>query len=348
MSIKEIIISLKNWSIYILNYWLHIVIVGVIGASCGFYYAFQQPVNYSAKTTFIIEEGKSMGASLGNLSSIAGQFGLDLGNSTAGNVLAGENIIQYFKSPALSREVLLSEVGNGGKETIADFYCTVYNLKEKWRENNISEIRFFDYYKYSNKRLYDSLLQRIASNILDKNFLITKTEKKSGFFDVIVTTKNENLSKLYCERIVQLVIKRYINTKTQRQLNTINLLQKRADSIRLLLNNKVASNAQLQSNNSTMDINPLYKTKPSIDFETLSRDKTILGGLYASVIQNLEVAKFSLSQESPVIQIIDSPIFPLQKIKISKLKNSVLFFIYFSFIYIVILIFKRFFKKIGI
>lgn len=41
----------------------------------------------------------------------------------------------------------------------------------------------------------------------------------------------------------------------------------------------------------------------------------MLSSIFASVVQNLELAKFTLSQETPAIQIIDRPTFPLIKNK---------------------------------
>ncbi len=56
--------------------------------------------------------------------------------------------------------------------------------------------------------------------------------------------------------------------------------------------------------------------------------KKKLGGRYTAIhtelVKNLEVARISLRLEAPLIQIIDVPIFPLEKKKVSRLKGLLL------------------------
>jgi uncharacterized protein involved in exopolysaccharide biosynthesis len=42
--------------------------------------------------------------------------------------------------------------------------------------------------------------------------------------------------------------------------------------------------------------------------------------VYGEVVKNLELAKFTLSQETPVIQIVDRDEYPLKRTKASKLQ----------------------------
>ena len=45
--------------------------------------------------------------------------------------------------------------------------------------------------------------------------------------------------------------------------------------------------------------------------EAATRDKTVSNTLYAEVVKNLETLKLSLINQTPVIQILDAPKFPL-------------------------------------
>ncbi|MGC8025682.1 hypothetical protein ACP3WI_25235, partial [Salmonella enterica] len=60
-------------------------------------------------------------------------------------------------------------------------------------------------------------------------------------------------------------------------------------------------------------------------------DKTMLSTVYAEVVKNLELAKFTLSQETPVIQIVDNSLFPLIRNKVSKIFQATIFFYNFLF-----------------
>lgn len=343
ISLKEFIHKTVDWGRYLLAQRVKIALIGVITGVVGFMYAWRQPIIYKAKVTFVVEDGKGGGAGLGGLASLAGQFGVDVSSGVGGGLLSGENILLYFKSSSLAREVLLTPFDSSSSESVADVYATVYRLKKSWEKNEKIGKVIFPSIKSGNhfSRLQDSLLQRIIEDISRSHFTIGKTDKKAGFIDVTVSMENEALAKVYCERIVDLAVEKYISIKTQRQKATVDKLQARADSIANLLQQKTISGANLQTSTSTMDINPLYKTGTSVALETTVRDKSMLVSIFTSVTQNLEMAKFTLSQETPVIQIVDSPVLPLNKEKPSRLKSALIF----SFISVLIFIFILMGKK---
>lgn len=320
ITLKDFLNKIQELLKYIKIHWIKIVLLGIIGGGIGLGYAWLQPITYTAKLTFVVEDGKSSSSSLGGLASLAGQFGVDVGSSSGGGLLSGDNILLYFKSASLAREVLLSELDSASNLTIADAYADVYKLNTKWKENkNIGPVKF---QKLSmNKpytRLQDSLLQSIVKKIITNNFSVERTDKKAGFIQVTSTMENEMLAKVYCDRIVEKAVQKYISIKILRQKTTVEKLQARVDSIARLLNQKTISSAGLQTKATTMDINPLYKQNSVVANETTMRDKTMLATIFSSVTQNLEIAKFTLSQETPVIQIIDNPIYPLQINQTSK------------------------------
>lgn len=314
------------------KYWVILLFFGLLGGLLGYLYAASKPTFYTAKISFVLEEGKSTSSGLGGLASLAGQFGVDVGSSGGGNVLSGDNILIYFRSFSLAKDVLLTSLDSSNTKTLADFYIEVYNLKNDWNKlSNTGVINFNDNTNASlNDRLKDSLLQIIFGNITQTQFSIQRPDKKAGFLEVSTTMINENLSKLYCERIVKLAVENYVNSKTQRQKNTVDKLQKRVDSVSNLLFKKTVSGASLQNKTTTMDINPLFKTQNTIDYEITTRDKSMLSSIFMTASQNLEMAKFTLSQETPVIQIVDKPVMPLSKNKISKLRTSILWAILFQ------------------
>jgi uncharacterized protein involved in exopolysaccharide biosynthesis len=64
------------------------------------------------------------------------------------------------------------------------------------------------------------------------------------------------------------------------------------------------------------------------------------------VVKNLELAKFTLQQETPVIQVVDRSYLPLQKEKESKLKGLLLGGILAGFLTICFLLARRWWKSI--
>ena len=339
----------KDFITLIFQNWKKLFFLSFLGGIFGFFYAWMQPIYYKATLTFVVEDGKS-GSGLSNLASLAGQFGVDVGGSGSGSLIAGDNILYYFQSKSLAREVLLSRISNKGSLTIADKYCQVNGLKDRWSKiPKIGKISFYPVdlnLKYS--RIHDSLLNSIIDKVLQFQFSVHKIDKKAGFIEVNCTMEDEELAKLYCERLVQYAVKKYLEIKTKRQKTTVENLQKRVDSIASLLVSKTLSSANFQTINSTMDINPLYKTNTSVGLESNTRDKTLLATIFASVTQNLELAKFTLSQETPVIQIVDYPVAPLLKIKKSRLQFALVFSLIISFFVFVFIYLKHQKSKNGI
>ena len=345
ISLKELILKIGEWYRYLKTKWKIIVLAGFLGGVIGFCYAWMQPITYTAKTTFVVEEGKSSGG-LSGLASLAGQFGVDVGGGGGSSLMSGDNILMYFKSASLAREVLLSKYAENSNQSVADKYAEVYKLKEAWEKNKkVGKVSFpvlSSGVIYT--RLQDSILQGIISGIILNRFSILRPDKKTGFIEVSTTMVSEELAKIYCDRILDAAVNRYMAVKTKRQKATVDNLQARADSILALLNRKTLTTAAIQSSSAAMDINPLYKAGTTVAVETSTRDKTILATMFGEITKNLELAKFTLSQETPVIQIVDSADFPLKKNKTSRLKTAIGLAIGFGFLLVVLVVVRKLFK----
>ena len=297
-----------------LGFWRQILLVAFIGALLGVGYSLIRHTTYTAKLTFVVEESKASGGSIA--SALAGQVGLDLGGLAGGTtgVLAGDNVLELLKSRSLLKKTLLTAYQDSSVESIADKYAAVYHWKERWKSNeNIAREVNFPVGQKQFSRLEDSLLQTITTRILENELLISKPDKKLGFFDIQVSTRDEKLSQLICERLLKITTDFYVDTKTKRLTNNIARLQRRADSLGVLLDKKTFSAAE--ASQLLLDANPAYST-PTVDAEISSRNKYIQGTVYAEIIKNLEVSKTSLIQETPTIQVVDRPELPLKKNKL--------------------------------
>lgn len=325
-SVVSVILSLFEAFKIVYNNKFKIILICFISGILGFFLVYFQDITYTAKVTFLVEDTKS-GSGLSGLASLAGQFGVDVSSAGPGGVIANDNIINYLKSESLSREVLLSPIEKD--KSFATYYIEIQGLREKWSKNKKIGLVDFPTNKknVTYTRIQDSLINVIIVDyILKKQLLINKVDKKSGFIQILFTTKSEVFSKKFCDMLLDIAVKRYVNHKTARQQKTVDNLQFRLDSIVSVLNKKTNASAKLQTVSSTIDMNPLYKTSMSVITEATMREKTMLSTVYAEVIKNLELAKFTLNQETPVIQIIDEQRYPLKVNKNSKLIFSILFF----------------------
>ncbi len=148
-----------------------------MGGLLGYGYAYLQPLNYQAKMVFVVEDARNNTGNLGNISSLAGQFGVDLGANNNNNILSGDNILYYFRSASLAKEVLLSPSVTGANLSIMDDYVKIYGLKESW-SSKIEHIEQLHFSPMTAKQNYsvqqDSLIQIAVEKILAVNLVLSE------------------------------------------------------------------------------------------------------------------------------------------------------------------------------
>lgn len=335
ITLKELFLVIKG---VLLPRWISIVVIGLLGGALGVLYAYIQPLKYTARLTFVVEETKASG---GGLASLAGQFGFDLGGSGGGGVFSGDNILLFLESGNLVREVLLNKYDEDSTTTLADRYATVNKLKENWEKNPaIGKINFAKYNQFNLPRKEDSILQQLVKRIVNVDLVIARPDKKSSFIEVKVTSRDEGFSQFFAQRLVTVAAEKYIDSKVKTKTINVQKLQDRADSLSAVLNNKTYRAASSQQG--LVDVNPGVRTAP-IEAEISTREKSLAATLFAEVVKNLELSKTLLSQETPIIQIVDQSRFPLQKEKPSKSKSLVLFSFISVFIWVNLLFLRKFF-----
>ncbi|WP_343700854.1 Wzz/FepE/Etk N-terminal domain-containing protein [Chitinophaga sp.] len=341
ISPKELILKIIDWLKFLIRSWKYISFVAIIFGIAGLLYALQQKPQYSAELTFVLEDSKSN--PLNAYAGMASQFGIDLGGAGSSGLLAGDNIMEYLKSRLLVEKTLLSAIQvNNRQVTLADIFMEMYDYKSKWEKGPLSTVSFPQgQSRQSFSLLQDSILSAFHKNIVKKNLRIDKPDRKASFIAVVCTSPNETFSQKFTERLVKEATEFYMQTKTKRSKTNIEKLQQTVDSIENLLNKKTFSAAL------SMDLNRNpAKSVAMVGTELNARDKEILRILYAEVTKNLELAKMTMAQEMPLIQIVDTPILPLKKTKFGKLKGIVIGTFLGALLCVLILIVSRLYKKI--
>jgi len=342
VSLKEIIISLKGLIKTLLKYKLWILLSGIIGAVLGWVIISNSEPQYQAKLTFLVEDSKSSNP-LATYSGIASQFGIDLGGGSS-SVFEGNNILDFMKSRLMIERTLLSNLEPQDTFSLADLYVRTEKLHRKWAKVNPE---FSNIYFNSNQsrtefsRVQDSLLNILHQDILKKHLSVTRTYKTSNFIFVKFKSNNEVFAKKFAEHLVDQATSFYIETKLKRARATVEKIQATADSIEAQLNKVSYSLANTQD----LNLNAA-KNKASISSEGLARDKLMLQTMYGEVIKNLELSKLNMLQETPVIQIIDSPILPLENVNMGRMMGGGLGGIVGAFLCVMIILSHLAYKKI--
>jgi hypothetical protein len=125
---------------------------------------------------------------------------------------------------------------------------------------------------------------------------VEKKNKKSSIITLEVSSSDQVFSKIFEERLMKKTSDLYIDIKTGNLSRSIEKIQRKADSLQYTLN-------------STTDRRNYINL--SIPNEGITRDKNVTSALYGEVVKNLETMKLTLINQTPVIQILDAPKFPL-------------------------------------
>ena len=345
-SFKQLYAERKGDILYLWKKKWSIIAIGFIGGALGCWYALTSPVSYTAKLTFVVEDAKSSGGSLA--STLAGQFGFDLnGIGGASGILAGDNIEQLLKSNTIIRKALLTPYGNTENHTLADIYAIKNKLIQQWEIKYVKDGSKLSFPLKTTKpytRLQDSLLQDMVDRIVSKELGVAKPDKKTSFFEVTTSMRDEKLAQLLCKEVLNQGSDFYIQTKTKRLRTNVDRLQIRADSLTKLLNRKTYSASS--ATQILLDINPAYTTA-NVGSELKERDKMVLSTIYSEVVKNLEVNKALLMQETPTVQIVDEPNLPLIKNKLKWWKGVAYAVFFVTLFYITILLFIKPVKTVS-
>ena len=96
----------------------------------------------------------------------------------------------------------------------------------------------------------------------------------------------------------------------------------------------------------TPNLNPTRQVQRVVPMQRSQFNSEANKVVLAELLKNLEISRLSLLKEMPLIQVIDQPIYPLEKTKSSIVVMAVLGFIMLSFISALIVLISAFFKKI--
>jgi hypothetical protein len=348
ISLKDLIIKLKECFGFLKSKWKIIFIAGIIGGLIGLIIALFEKPTYKATLTFAMEEDKGGGsAGLSGALGLASSFGIDLGGAGGGGAFTASNLTELMKSRLIVEKVLLSPVFINGKSiSLAEYYIQINELRKGWEKKpDLKNIQFSpgdDRSKYTLQQ--DSILQEIYRSLIDKDHLnIIQKDKKVTILSIDVTSEDEQFSKIFCESIAKETSDFYIETKSKKARINTDVLQKQVDSVRYELNGAITGVAAEADN--VYNLNPAFNIRGAA-----SKKKQIDVQANTAILTNLavqlELAKITLRKETPLIQLIDRPILPLVKEKFGKLKSIILGGFLAGFLIILYLIFGQLFKKI--
>lgn len=322
---------LNNWWKYILSKWIWIGLAGILFGLGGIYYASIQKPVYIAELTFAAESDKGGGG----YASLASQFGIEMG----GGAFEGENLIELLKSRLLIDKTFLTEVQVNGKRQLLIEYYIDYLTDGNKQDTTFSRVTFSADQK-PGYRLRDSMMKVFYFHITKGALGINKIDKRLDIISAKLYHRDERFAKLFIETLTNNAIQYYVDYKIKKAKQNVEILQRQTDSLRRLISGGIISIAQ----SNDLNINP---TKQVLRTNVQRRgvDVQVNTALYSELVTNLEASRIAMRKETPFIQIIDSPILPLEKNKLGRLKTGLIFAFAGGFLTFLFFILIRLFKK---
>lgn len=301
-SLKGTALVFKDWWCYLKSKAAIILVCALLGAILGFTYGYFKKPLYTATTSFVLENSEGGSGGLGQYLGLASMIGLDVGSG--GGVFHGDNIFELYKSRQMIQKALLSPLKSDSTKLLIDRYL----------QFNKIEGANIPFKTPTLDRLQDSILREVVLKINKNNLRVGKPNQRLDVIRVDVSAKDELFAKEFNNQLVKNVNDFYVQTKTKKSLDNVNILQHKTDSVRAVMNGAIFSAAEV--NDATPNLNPTRQVQRMAPVQraqfTAETNKAVLGEL----LKNLELSKISLRKETPLIQVIDEPVFPLDKEKI--------------------------------
>jgi uncharacterized protein involved in exopolysaccharide biosynthesis len=310
-TLKDVIISIRDYTRELKKKFILISTVLIISIILGLVYSSIQKDKFEAVLSFIVE-GQSEGPNLSSISGMASQFGLDLGGSSS-STFSQQNVIELLKSRKVIESTLSKScIVNNEEDILLNHYISINNMIEDGE--NIS---FFSSSK-------DSITNIIWKEIIDFKIDLSYQNDEANILNLTYTSTSSEFAKNFTELLVEEISQMYSHYQTEKTRRSLKNLELRSDSIFRELKNSERNFARVKDRNLRV-----INASGRLDEIQYMREVQVLNAIYLELIKNTELVKMNLLNETPIIQLIDVPVLPLEYSN----RSSKLFWVFsFSFL----------------
>lgn len=302
LQIKDV--ARRNWKLLLL--------LTVIGGTIGFVYDLfhkKKPV-YNATIMFNLGGGSSSNSFGGELSALAGAFGLSQGAADA-SIFVGDNFLIYAKSRPVVEKTLMKMDTIKGKDTLmVNYYIQHSGIRdEEWEKSDT--LRAFSFSRSKKPHEYTKLEQLAMSQIYTRikgEFGVTQPERKSSFMELRCAMQDEALAATFLTSHLKTIEEDYRQKQTKKSGEMYGLLKRRADSLRRGLTGTENRLAQQVDQNLQV-----VAAQGRVEETRLSRNSTFLSTLYYQALQSADNMHLTMVREAPLFTVIEPVAFPLYK-----------------------------------
>jgi len=301
IDLKAIWIKVLEFSKILLKAKWKLLAAMLVAALIGFGYThFTKEAFFTSRTTFLVEE-KSGGS---GLSSLASQFGFG-GAGGDGNLFTGENLMLLIKSNRILEQTLLANYRNNPDSNLYNQYL-VRNYQDEIKEGKATFISS-SLPREAFSRAQDSSLVALNKSLVESIY-IGKVDKKAGIIELVVKGGDEQWTLDFSRLLLKECSNLYMEIKIGKSMQNLRVMENRLDSVQRQLGNTMFGIAE-----ETDQSLGIIQAKPRVSKMKKELQAQILSGLNAELVKNIELTKFAIDREQPVIEVLDVPRMPLPK-----------------------------------
>lgn len=277
-----------------------LILTTVFGAIIGLGGLVIKPSKYKATMMIAVEEGESSG-----WQNLLAQFGLDVGGLNPGGIFEGESLVQLFKTRYMVERTLMDKAYLGGDSVLLVNY--LYPYTEWGRDPEFADV-VFPANRSEFKPLHDSLLLEIKGHVTSDLLDVFKPDKKLSLINVHVAHEDKYFAKAFTEAVVANTLQYFLESITEKARGNLTVLRSQRDSAKAEMTRALVANANAYDN----VVNPLFQSGQIDQYESFV-NLQVANALYVEISKNLTLAEIGLRKQTPLIQVVERPNFPLEK-----------------------------------
>lgn len=281
-------------------HWKRIAVFTLLGAGLGLGGLVLKPAQFKATMMIAVEEGESSG-----WQNLLAQFGLDVGGLNPGGIFEGESLVKLFSTRYMVERTLMDRAYLDGDSVLLVNYLYPYT---KWgQEAEFSDVVFPES-RAEFTPLHDSLMLEIKNYVADEVLDVYKPDKKLSLINVSVVHQDKHFAKAFTESIVTNTLQFFLESITEKARGNLNVLRAQRDSAKAEMTRALIANAYAYDN----VVNPLFQSGQIDQYESFV-NLQVANALYVEISKNLTLAEIGLRKQTPLIQVVERPNFPLEK-----------------------------------
>ncbi len=258
------------------------------------------PAKYNAQLMLAVEEGETSG-----WQNLLAQFGLDVGGLNPGGIFEGESLVQLFQTRYMVERSLLQKAEFHGDSVLLINF--LYPYTEWGQDPEFADITFTED-RSTFSPLQDSLLHEVHQFVTKEILDVYKPDKKLSLIYVNSVHENKYFAQAFTEAVVKNTTEYFLESITSKARVNLEVLQAQKDSAEIALKQAILRNASAQD----QSINSIFQ-RSQVDKYASFVDLEIANALFIEITKNLTLAEIGLRKQTPLIQVVERPIFPLER-----------------------------------